>query len=233
MYRLVSLFLLAMILSACCGYKSPFRQHSFQSLYLKPNEKITDKFDYDAVIDIVFGWGAQVRSQTGIRLTNSCVVYDGKIKTIRMEFVTQKIHELQDARRTIVYIVEGLLNRVNNYFGIAGDLSNRPFGPENLQIIVTYESFEGVFIDPEFNGRITLINGEVIFSTAAIYDSQLDRFGCKHEPYHLVKELVLVEERMALPYSQGGYNPPAEYCPERHFRELYVPPSCLYVPPPY
>ncbi len=232
MVRFLLLSLLALSVTACCGYKNPLRQYPFKSYYQKPTEAVTEEFDYDAVIDIVFGWGVQVRAETGIRLTNSCVVYDGKIKKVRMEFVTQKIHELQDARRTIVYIVEGILNRVNSYYGIAGDLKHRPFGPEDLQIIVTYESFEGIFVDPEYNGRITLINGEVIFSTAGIYDSQLDRFGCKHEPYHLVRELVLVEERAAYPYSKG-FNPNGEFCPEQHFKELYVPPRCLYVPPPH
>lgn len=236
MRRMVTLFLLALAATGCCGYKNPLRQCSFKSLYHKPNEDVLEEFDYAGITDVVFGWGVQVRKETGIRLQNSCVVFDGKIKTIRMEFVTQDIVELQGARKTIVYIVEGLLNRVNNFMSVYGDLKNRPFGPENLQIIVTYESFENIFVDPKYSGRITMINGECIFSNAAIYDSTLDAFGCKHEPYFLVKQLVEIEKRDKTPYSSGygstGYNSRVN-CPESVFKELYVPPPCIYTPPPY
>lgn len=233
MQRLVLLLLLAIIATGCCGYKNPLRQRSFKSFYAKPTEEVTEEFNYDGIVDVVFGWGVDVRKESGIRLQNSCVVYDGKIKTIRAEFSTQDIVELQGARQTLVYLVESLLSRVNNYIGISGDLQTRPFGPENLQIIVTYESFENIFIDPKYSGRITLINGEVIFSNAAVYDSELDAFGCKHEPYHLVRLLVDIENRGALPYTKNGYNSNYQHCPESVFKEMYVPPRCIYTPPPY
>ncbi|MFA6916291.1 MAG: hypothetical protein WC222_07825 [Parachlamydiales bacterium] len=222
MFRWLIAIIFAFTMTGCCC-KSSHKDHCrpYRSNFCPASRSAIRQIDYRGLVDVVFGWGTEIKNTEGTILKSSCSVFDKKIKTIRMEFVSQDIFELQEARKFLVYAVEGLLERVNNYATLAGSLNTRPFGPQNLEIIIVYESFHGYFVDPTYNGRTALINGEVVFNDFNVYNSDVDEFGCKHEPYFLTKQLVEIEDKYKTPYA-SDVNKPLGF---NWFKELYVPPA--------
>lgn len=219
MFRWLIALIFTISLSSCCCTRGRDHCRPYRSNFCPASAKKIREIDYRGLVDVVFGWGTDIKLKEGTILKSSCSVFDKKIKTIRMEFVSQDIFELQEARRFLVYVVEGLLERVNEYATLAGSLSTRPFSPQNLEIVVIYESFHGYFVDPTYNGRTALINGEVVYNDFNVYNSDVDEFGCKHEPYFLSKQLVEIEDKHKLPYT-SDFNKPLGFS---WFKELYVP----------
>lgn len=117
MQRWLILLLAAMTLCSCCKFGWCFHKNHNKSEYLKPKPEALDKVNYQSMVDVVFGWGTQLHYDRDLLLKCSCVVFNDKVKKIKMQFVTQAILELQEARELLVYIVEGLLSRVNGHVG--------------------------------------------------------------------------------------------------------------------
>ncbi len=228
MQRYILLLLLSMALVGCCGFRSTFCQYPYKAYFKKPTEEQADLINRAALVDIIYGWGAQLRYDRGILLCSSCAVFDTKIKKIRMEFNSQDLLELIEARKLLVYIVEGLLRRVNNYIGIEGVMSIRPFSFEQIEIVINFESFHGLFVDNQYNGRTTLLAGIASYADFSAYNSQVPIFGCKKEPYLLSKQLVEIEERVKTPYIREAHRPELNHIKERYaprevFRQYFLP----------
>lgn len=219
MFRGLLALVLAFAMTGCCCDSQHDHCRPYRSHFCPATKAAIRNVDYHGLVNVVFGWGTEIKYKEGTIMCSSCAVMDKKIKTIRMEFVSQDIFELQEARNFLVYVVEGLLERVNEYATLSGSLDTRPFSPQNLEIIVTYESFHNYFVDPTYNGRTALINGEVVFNDSNVYNSDVDEFGCKHEPYFLTKQLVDIEKRYKTPYTHSILNGEPNPC----FKELYVP----------
>lgn len=218
MRQWVLLLITLVIVSGCCRFGTCFHRNCHKELFKKPTGEVLEEINYQSMVDIVFGWGAQLRYDKGIRLKSSCAVFNEKYKKIKMHFISQDILELQEARTLLVYIVEGLLSRVNSHVGLneasfyhmdkdcflrntlEGKLENRPFTAKNLEIIIAFESFHGLFVDPKYTGWIWMKDGTVAFADFRVYFSELDPYGCKYEPYSLVKQLVEVEKKVKAPF---------------------------------
>jgi hypothetical protein len=213
MYRLFCSLLALIYLSGCCcsSRGAPLSDSN------RPTPQQLEDINYPALVDVIFGYGVQLKNEHRLRLKNSHALFDVKINKIHLEFSSQDLVDLQGARATLVDVVEGLLERVNFNMAVSSSLSHRPFTPNDLEITIYYESFHGYFVDPNYTGRVDLRHGQVHYSSFAIYNSDYDPWKCKQESYTLSRQVVTIEREAECPYSPG-YESNA---PHSRFRERY------------
>lgn len=214
-----------LLLSGCCELFR-FRPHSH---YIpKASEGQIEDINYPAIVDTVFGYGTELRCTKKLTLCSSCALVDGKVDKLRLEFISQQLFDLQQARELLVDVVEGLIPRVNFNVALATSMDHRPFTPNDVEIIIRFESFYGYFTDSNFTGRIDLKNGSVTYSSFALYNSDRDPWHCKTEAYTLSRQLVTIDRSARFPYSN-------ETCEGPEFRERYcggpMPRPCECPPP--
>lgn len=131
---------------------------------------------------IVWDYVTQLKYQKRLHIEHSYVGISPDRSSFTLQFTTQHILELCDARQLLVDVVEGLLKRLNNS-SIANELGPAPITASQLVIDIEFESFYGVYFDPFYIGRIKLIDGMSYFYAFTIKDQKLDKWNSHYEAY--------------------------------------------------
>lgn len=172
-----------------------------------------------------------------LRLEDSAVYYHDYANTVRMEFTSQDVLELCEARELIVDVVEGLLVEINRNPILAPQLVNYPFTSANLEIYIRFESFEGIYVDPYYVGWVGLEDDIVHFYAFDIKMWQNHEEGSaniwdyRYEPYFKSREIVLYEREAEALFHTAldmDYLPTClkkeQYCPEERIKPRYFSP---------
>lgn len=196
--RYLLLLSLLLLVTGCCGWRGSDKV--YEEHFEKPTEEQLEELNYPGLVDVIFGYAVELKYKKQMLLKQSCAVFDSKLERVRLRFAVQHLLELQEGRKMLVELVEGLLDRINNHVGIHACHANRRFTADDLEIVIEFESFFSLFVDPTYMGRIDMRDGEVVFSDASIYNKSYDSWGCKREPYLLTRQLVAIEDRVGGPY---------------------------------
>lgn len=150
-------------------------------------------------------------------LQHAKTCFDMGIHTIQLDFISQDIIELCDARKIIVDLTEELLARVNQNPILGPELASYPFRSENLELYITYESYFGRYIDPYYIHWIELEDDVVNFYTFDVDDLTKCCWHHRTEPYATVREIVLYEREAEKKYNELHGPKTAVFGAQRYF----------------
>lgn len=134
-----------------------------------------------------------LRFEKHLRLEDSKVWYNDKVNTIHMEFTSQDVLEIREARMLLVDLVEGLLAELNRNPIIAPEFIQYPLNPDNLEIYIDFESFHGDFVDPFYVGWLKLEGGVTTFYAFDVKIDGTNIWNFRIEPYFKSRELTVFE----------------------------------------
>ncbi len=129
--------------------------------------------------------------------------YDDGIHGLQLEFITQNIMEMCEARDLIVDLTEDLLSRINLNDDIASQLTSAPLLPKNLEIYITFESYFGRYIDPNYIKWICLEDGLVTYYTFDVEDVEKRCWHSRHETYETSRRISRAEESAEEQHTEG------------------------------
>lgn len=169
---------------------------------------------------IVQEMASELLHEKRLHLERSMTCYDEEgIHTIQMEFITQNLYELCDARKLIVDITETMLAKLNQDSILGPEFANFPIKPSNLEIYITCESFFGKYVDMSYVMWICLENSEVSFYTFDLDYKQNRCWHAKHEAYATSREIVLYERQAEDKYNEEHPRKPSAFGQDRYYPE--------------
>lgn len=140
-----------------------------------------------------------MRIKHHLRLEDSRIAYDEFINAIHIEFSSQDLIEIGEARKVIVDVVEGLLSRINNTCDL---VEARRFDAFDLEITINYQSFYGRYVDPYYVSWIQLENGVCTYYSFDVRDCVKNCWHYRIEPYLKTREILYCQES-----AEENYNP--------------------------
>ena len=164
---------------------------------------------------VVVTYGDELLREKRLFLRCATAGYDDEyIQTVTMNFRTQAIMDIDEARDLMVYLVEGFLARVNENESLSWDLYNFPFDEKNLKIEIELESYYVKYVDEDYLGRITLENGIVNFYSHTALNREYANYRQRSEPY--IKTLHFSKYKTYRPWLNGTWHDPLKHVnPER------------------
>lgn len=133
----------------------------------------------EPVADVVLRYATELKYEKELNLMDSRIVYDDSLRRVRLDFVSQHISELCDARMLLVDIVEELLKRLNASAEARNQVVKRHFDYFDLEIYIHYESYYILYTDPMCISWITLHDGITSFYAGDVSLYYLDKWHAR------------------------------------------------------
>jgi hypothetical protein len=168
------------------------------------------KIDSEELSRIVINFSTKMKIEKHLELEDSWAAYDDYITKICLQYTSQRLLTVYDARLLMVELVEELLYRLNNNTIISFELDHFPFTARDLDVKISFESFYGRYIDEQYVGLVWLQAGCVDFYAFDRKDKSLNGIDWDHhrfEPYSKSRELALIKKEADLPYIEHIENP--------------------------
>lgn len=183
--------------------------------------------DTEAMSELVIRYSAILKDDKHLNLEDSRVAYDTSIQQISLEYSTQSLLTVYDARLLIVEVVEGFLELLNDDPRLQSTLIMYPFTSDNMCVKINCTSFYGLYLDPLYVGAIWLYKGCTYIYAFDRKNNDIDWDHHRFEPYFKSRELALIkkqvdDERAALKRSKEGKVaiPDQRYMPGESEKEL-------------
>lgn len=165
----------------------------------------TQALDVEEITWLVQRAAVKYKHECFLRHEHSRVLYDANGFTrIGIQFSTQDILEVDDARGLLVDLVEYILGEVNRDPLLCGQLAEYPFTADRLNIEILCESFLPEYIDPFYVGCIKLHHGYSYFYAADAKDRSLYSWHSRVEPYEKSREFIMLERAAEKEYRRDN-----------------------------
>lgn len=151
---------------------------------------------------IIQDFAVEMDHKHSLKLQKAKTYYDGGIHAIQMEFISQDLMEMCEARKLIVDMTEGLLAALNQDPLLAKDIANYPFRPNNLELYITFQSYFGKYVDPYYIHWICMEDGEVDYYLFDLKDNLKNKWHARHETYATSREIVVYEREAERKYQE-------------------------------
>lgn len=159
------------------------------------------KIDSEEISRIVINFSRKMKQEHFIELEDSRVEYNDFVKKIYLEYSSQKLLTVYDARLLMVELVEEFLYRLNNNTIVSFELERFPFTADDIEVKINFESFYGRYIDELYVGLAWLKCGCVYFYAFDIKDETgIDWSHDRWEPYFKSRELALLKKEADMPF---------------------------------
>lgn len=185
------------------------------------------KIDSEELSKIVINFSTKMKINKHLELEDSWASYDDYITRLCLQYTSQRLLTLYDARLLMVELVEELLSRLNNNSIVSFELNRYPFTADDLDVKITFESYYGRYIDELYIGLAWLQAGCVHFYAFDRKDKSLNGIDWDHhrfEPYTKSRELALLKKQADLPFIEQIENPNMGAIP-RGLSERYISPN--------
>lgn len=186
------------------------------------------KIDSEELSRIVINFSTRMKIDKHLELEDSWAAYDDYITKICLQYSSQRLLTVYDARLLMVEVVEEFLHRLNNNTIISFELDHFPFNPTDLDVKINFESYFGRYVDEQYVGLAWLQGGCVHFYAFDRKDPSLNGIDWSHdrfEPYSKSRELALIKRQADMPYIQHIENPNPPRKPSTYTYDRYVSPS--------
>lgn len=183
MRRFLALFVMLMALTACEGPQ-----------IWRPHPPIVRDYDSDAFTSVTLHQAARLAHKYRWYLEDSWIYYDkfDVVSRIRLQYRTQNILELQEARALLVDLVEDFMDNLQANPDTESFLAPG-FSVDNLLIYVDFQSYWGLYGDPQYIGWMVLENGMVYYYDFDVKNIYVDYWYSRCESYNKSKEIVRLE----------------------------------------
>lgn len=135
------------------------------------------------------------------------------ITKISLDFSSQSILELREARGLLVDVVEGLLDAVNNDPTLGLPLEAMPVSVNELEICFKFESYHGLYVDKRYVHWIKLEDNTSFFyafdltNEFDIWDRDCECWHQRIEPYNQSRQIVMIERVAEEAYAELHHKP--------------------------
>ncbi|MBA3817030.1 MAG: hypothetical protein H0X29_11040 [Parachlamydiaceae bacterium] len=214
--RFIFLMLLTLVLTSC----SAIPDWMAPTPPWKRVKKVIPVIHSEEATSVVQRYAVQMEYENNLHLEHAKTCYNEEgITKIQLEFITQDLIELCDARKLIVDMTENFLGKLNQDTILGPEFAAFPMRPENLEIYIVYESYFGKYVDPRYLYWINLEEGTVSFYTWELKYDANRCWKCKKEAYGTSREIVLYQHAAELEYED--LNPPKKsaFGSERYYPE--------------
>lgn len=150
----------------------------------------TQKVDPVEAMRLVQHYAIKLKYEQKLFLKDSVLYYDDCINRIRLDFETELIMDLCQARMMLVDVVEGLLMRLNNNENLFAQFCQYPITSQHLEIYIDFHSFYGLYDDPYAVGAVCLRGGISYFFAADLKDKTLNAWHDREEFYFQSRNIV-------------------------------------------
>lgn len=147
----------------------------------------------------VFMAFSQLDPKWQLTLENSCINYDHGIVRLNLYFSSMDLVDLCDARFLLVDIVNAYTQMFNDNYLLSFELKQRPMLPEDLNIVITFESFYGQYVDEQYVNQIRMYQGCVTYYDFESFDPMTDIFHKHSEFYNNTRLIVAAQQRANAP----------------------------------
>ncbi len=177
-------------------------------------DRVLIQFDTDEFSQVVWEYVVELKHDNRLILEEAYVCF-GDSSNIRLQFITQHILELCEARALLVDVVEGLLDRINHSKSASAFLDPYPLTADQLEIYINFESYYGIYDDPYYIGWVALEKGMSYFYAFNLKNKTKDFWSVRTEPYFKSRSFVLFEREGEQKYKESH---PAKHVmlPERY-----------------
>lgn len=118
---------------------------------------------------------------------------DGNLTTIQLQFISQDILGICEARKLIVDVTEDFLARLNQNPVLGQEFASFPFRPSDLELYITFESYYGRYVDPYYVEWLCLEDDRVTFYFFDLPDNSKNCWHARHEVYSASREIVVYQ----------------------------------------
>lgn len=215
MFRNLFIIVSLIFLSSCSPgmVPCPVTERPLKPLY---NERVRVFENTDDVAQLIWSYATELKYEKRLRLEHSCVIAGEDYSKIRIQFSSQDILELCEARQLLVDVVEGLLARVNES-DVGLELEPYPLSADYLEIYIDFQSFYGEYLDPFYIGWVALEDGFSYFYAFDLKNKKLDTWSTHYEPYFQSRSFALFQRAAEEQYKQAHpKNKPSVLSRERY-----------------
>jgi hypothetical protein len=157
------------------------------------------KVDSEEASRLVIFFSNEMKERFGLELEDSRMTYDDDIRRFYLEYSSQKLMTVYDARLMLVELVEEFLRRVNNHSVLSFELECFPLTARDVEVKINFESFYGLYADPLYVGQVWLNCGCVRFYAFDRKNNDIDWDHHRFEPYFKSRELALIKKEADTP----------------------------------
>lgn len=191
-FSLIFIMLIVFLLPSCVQIRviNPRRIDPEAILY-----EAGKRVDAEEISRVVIIYAQQVKKKyKHLILEDSQAFFEGKkLKRIQLEFSTQNVMELKEARDLLVDTVDELLARLNDEVLIT-EAAGGELDPCNLDVYINFESYYGLFVDPTYIGFMSLRDGIVSFYAFDWKECYRDCWKRRLEYYWQSRNIVMFEK---------------------------------------
>lgn len=177
-------------------------------LYI-PERPLVRDYDTDAFTSVTEHQATRLGHRWRWYLEDSWVYYNDEgpngenvVHHIWLQYRSQNILELQDARSKLVDLVEEFLEKLKNNPDTASSLI-AGFSADNLLIYVDFQSYWGLYADPQYIGWMVLEDGMVYYYDFDVKNIYVDYWYDRVETYNKSREIVRLERESELDYQNS------------------------------
>ena len=178
-----------------------------------------EELNTEEVVWLVQRAATKFKHEKTLRHEHSRVLFDSTGFTrLGIQFSTQDILEVNEARALLVDFVEYILGEINRDPLLCGQLAAYPFSAERLDVIILCESLYQQYLDPFYIGCIKLKRGTSYFYAADAADQNIYSWHSRVEPYYKSREFIMLERAAEKEYQKEHVSKdkhiPDEYYPK-------------------
>jgi hypothetical protein len=161
--------------------------------------RVLKEIDTEDFSEVIIPYSVELRYEKRLHLQQSYVLYAGADPKIRLQFISQDILELCQARALLVDVVEGLIARLNLI--VAGSrIFPKQITAADLEIYIDFESFYCKYCDPMYIGWIALENSMAYYYAYNVKDYTHDYWQKRVEPYFKSLSFATIKQRAEIDY---------------------------------
>ncbi len=144
------------------------------------------------VTRVVISWACQLHTEQfhGLILEESSSYSDDYLRSVCVRLTTTDLIDLCEARKLLVEVAEGFIDGINYHPDIAMRLEY-PFSANQLNLIITFESLFGQYVDERYMNQVRLQNGVVTYYAFDAFDPKMMGF---HKHTESFEQAVIIKD---------------------------------------
>lgn len=189
--RLASFLILLLSLTSCNIYHTSSKPIPQISIHSEEVTSVIQRFAVEAKYD----------HHLRLEHAETCYTDDG-ITTIQVQFTSQDLLEMCDARALIVDLTENILAKLNQNSTLGQEFADFPFRPSNLEIYIIFDSYFGRYINPLYITWICMEDGQIAYYTFELLYSNNVCWHARRESYATSREIVVYQREAEREYAE-------------------------------
>lgn len=216
-YRMVFLLIITLTTSCTMDCGSFFCRDLEEEELAVPILIETLNINSEQITRVVQDFTVGLKHDEELNLEQANVYFNEGIHTIQLEFTSQRILDICEARMLIVDVAEGLLCRLNQDPVLMPQYSTNPLLSEALEIYISCESYYCRYLDPFQIQWIGLEDNEVTYYAWDLYDDDKSCWHSRHEPYATARQIAFAQRDAEMGYQKNHEPDNSVFGGQRYF----------------